>query len=305
MKRKALQENLPTIATPMEKRKVDALIANSVKRKLNHLKYSRNSNQRMQRRQFASSLSFLKKYKLLRKGAKMFGVPPKIINTDPSVLKYRNAQKIPTATRTKVSNYYEMHSVELPDQKHISKRTLKKTRVLEKPINLLFTQFREDFPELKVGASVFFALRPKHVKTVGSIKFRGCLCEYCENVELKLKILNFNSAIQGETECHIRGVDEAAQLTMCGKGTARYNNMKCINRKCNECGSAKVREHLKKLEKTKEVEWFRWETNKEEKMTKSGMKTISRKVKIVKKSTLQILIDELQKELEPMSHHFF
>ncbi|KAJ8043337.1 hypothetical protein HOLleu_10381 [Holothuria leucospilota] len=58
MKRKALQENLPTIATPMEKRKVDALIANNVKRKLNHLKYSRNSNQRMQRRQFASSLIF-------------------------------------------------------------------------------------------------------------------------------------------------------------------------------------------------------------------------------------------------------
>ena len=50
----------------------------------------------------------------------------------PSRFQYRNKHAVNLATKRAVQEYYEVNSTELPDAKHVSKRSLKKTRVFNR-----------------------------------------------------------------------------------------------------------------------------------------------------------------------------
>ena len=119
---------------------VDSLIAANVKKCLEQLNEKRTVKQRMLRRHFASTLCVLKKYKLQKVRCRMFGVSPKIVKESVHCPRYRNSATISDHTNAKVRNDYELNSVELPDQKNLSKKTLMKTRVLEQPIQVLYQQ---------------------------------------------------------------------------------------------------------------------------------------------------------------------
>ena len=65
------------------------------------------------------------------------------------------AIKADTCTKRAVQEYYEANLTELPDAKHVSKRSLKKTRDLDRrrPIKALYQSFITDHPTIKVGVT--------------------------------------------------------------------------------------------------------------------------------------------------------
>ncbi|XP_022107155.1 uncharacterized protein LOC110988172 [Acanthaster planci] len=275
--------------------KTAVIVSESLKKQLNKLKNAHKELDRRKRRELAATLGCLKKYKLQRLGCRLFGVSPKLAKETTHVPKYTNAATLMQDTKDLVVNYYKQNSVELPDQKTISKKTLQKTRVLEMPIPNLYKQFKNDHPNEKVGKSTFYKLRPKYIKTVGSIKFRGCLCDYCENVKLKLKAVKSKMTLE-----------ELSSITLCQKGKdQKYNNKACIERKCQHCGVTKMREHFEGLDTRKEVEWSKWMKVKEEKITKKGKMLLTKKVRQLQHGTTAELLKELEKELHTIPEHLF
>ena len=124
-----------------------------------------------------------------------------------------------------IQEYYEKNSNPLPEKKLVSKKKLKPRHIFKCTISQFYEQYQKDHPGHKVSSGVFFTHRPTHVKTRSQAKYIGCLCEYCENVALKLKVIN---QLQPGTFTDDYKVTSA---TMCSKPVdATFNNPACIKR---------------------------------------------------------------------------
>ena len=79
----------------------------------------------------------------------------------------------------------------------------------------------------KVSFAIFKRHRPANILPFTSHKYIECLCEYCENVDLKLKALN------ATTLPYLRIQDRysASRLTLCLKENGKYTR-KCLDREC-------------------------------------------------------------------------
>ena len=53
--------------------------------------------------------------------------------------------------------------------------------------------FQHDYPDWKIGLTLFQSLRPRNVRLMGSVPIESCLCTYCTNVRyiLSLNIMGF------------------------------------------------------------------------------------------------------------------
>ena len=184
---------------------------------------------------------------------------------------------MPQATKNRVWEFYEDNSVELPDQKGVSKKTLNKSRVLEMPVRSLHKKYLKEHPQYKVGLTSFFQLGPQHIQKIGDVKFRGCLCEYCGNATLKLRVLNNACSAQKKTSAKVDGISKAVALTMCPK-EGKFHKRACIQRECERCGVGALSTHVKDLDLSVEVKWKYWTNQKREILTKDGgKKKIDRK----------------------------
>ncbi len=133
----------------------------------------------------------------------------------------RNARKhitgrprLPQSSIKLIHNFYE---TKLPDKKLVSKKTGKSASLLDRPIGKLFDEFKKTNPDISVGAAKFYKHRPRHVRTMKQAKYRGCLCEYCGNITLKLKVINFHlNTVQSHT-LMIKDHYELAHKTLCSR----------------------------------------------------------------------------------------
>jgi hypothetical protein len=84
--------------------------------------------------------------------------------------------------KKKVIDFFAGHSFALPSKRYAAKSVLTDTT------KCLHKEFTEAYKELEISFSAFKKLRPTHMLTVDKMKFIGCVCEYCINVEYAVSI---------------------------------------------------------------------------------------------------------------------
>ena len=112
-----------------------------------------------------------------------------------------------------------------------------------------------------MSLAAFCKLRPKYVLTQKHQKLFQCLCEYCENVKLKLTSLNKLVEQSGRLDLKINDIYEAVDETMCKKEKEeRYHKLSCIDRKCDQCGTNLLKEKLEPIsnDEVSVVKWNAW-----------------------------------------------
>ena len=213
------------------------------------------------------------------------------------------SRQLPATTTKLVQEFFEANSNKLPDKKFVSKKTGKPRHIMDHTIAQLHTKYNIAHPQNKVGASSFYAHRPKHVKTKREANYIGCLCEYCENIELKVKCINHNTS--GPRS--IKDVYGISNSTMCPKQSGQpFHHPDCLQRKCVKCGVNELDVVLQPLmeDPDKILEWKSWDMVT---TTVYGKKTKSvKKRSLVSKcgSALEFAT-ALKVEAAPISLHLF
>lgn len=205
-----------------------------------------------------------------------------------------------------VEDFYETVANQLPDKKLVSKKSGKPTSIMDCSVTKAYQQFKLLNPRIKISLSKFFLLRPLHIKTQKEANYRGCLCEYCENITLKLKVINTHLAAVKVPP--IKDIYHFASITMCDKLDADFHHPQCVLRKCTNCGISQLDRHIEPLlhTETQNVEWKRWEliTQKVQKGVDKLVDVRTRTL-IVKSGNMSELITELKEEGIPFAEHLF
>lgn len=161
--------------------------------------------------------------------------------------------------QSEISDFYVSAATSLPSKKTVSTKSGVAASVLQKPIHELHREFVES-----TGSSVSFShfafCRPAHVRPARRNLLRQCLCEYCENVSLKITALN-RLAARLNNACRIRHAYHAVDLITCGRQGGKWQHS-CTMRTCGQCDSSKFDEHLSGLQIEEEVKWQRWENKR-------------------------------------------
>ena len=106
----------------------------------------------------------------------------------------------------------------------------------------------------------------------GAMKYRGCLCEYCANVELKIEAIN-NICHQHRMPSIYQSIYKLNQSTLCPRRQdSRYNQRKCVYREFDHCGVNNIIHQLQPLLDVQQgmVTWKKW--IKDDQTTESGGK---------------------------------
>ena len=221
-------------------------VANEFASKLNSLK----SNSKA-RKYFGTTLNVLKKYKLGRLASTTLGTNRKAFAH--KTTKILGRPQVTLSVMRTIAQCYEDYSTQLhvPDKKRVSKKTGLPTKILDRPIDQVWKQFRERNPDLRVCRSLFYRSRPSHIKSPTQAKYRGCLCDYCQNINLKLQIMDQHLQEKGKSEKKITDHRHVAALTVCVKEDGRrYHNAKYIQRECTNCGVQLLNHYLGDLDST-------------------------------------------------------
>ncbi|KAJ8043450.1 Reticulocyte-binding protein 2-like a [Holothuria leucospilota] len=283
-----------------EETAADTGIGQNLRGQLAQAKHKRGKNTTKVRRVLASALVTGKKY--LYKTARRFGVTRKLLVNAAKPLRYRNARKLDEQVKATVTNFFEDQAVLVADKKAISRKTMKKTAVLQEPVVELFKQFRKKYEHIKIGFSSFSSLRPIHVKTVKFSKLRGCLCEYCTNISLKLTVLNQLCIQHNMATNKLKNEFVACDKTLCPKSEeCDFHALECVTRQCSDCGINGINEHFQSLlnvAATDKVTWKKWKSL----TTEDGRNTVGQADET---GTVETLLAELLKELDPFALHLF
>ncbi|XP_038662294.1 VPS9 domain-containing protein 1 isoform X1 [Scyliorhinus canicula] len=115
------------------------------------------------RKVLASTLNALRMHKLQREFCRQSGISRKLLQKAHKLKAGR--RPLSSETVKAIHEFYEVNSKQLPDEKLVSKKTLKPRHVMELSISQLHCQFIKAHPDMPVSASAFYKLRPKHVKS--------------------------------------------------------------------------------------------------------------------------------------------
>ena len=248
------------------------------------------------RKVLAATLSSMKKYKLQREACRRFKINRKLLQ---SKRKRRGKMALRLDVIREVKSFYESNSIQLPYKKLVSKKTGKPRHIMETSIAALHEKYQKAHPDKKVSPSQFYVLRPRHVRPMAEAKYNGCLCEYCENINLKI------SALQ-RFHPHRINMYSLVNSTMCPKQDgSQFHQPKCIQRQCSDCGISALDELINNDNKDVPVQWKRWEVTKVKIHTNKGKRTIKRRNLEGKSGTLQKLVNEIKTEVAPHAQHLF
>ncbi|XP_038055189.1 uncharacterized protein LOC119727393 [Patiria miniata] len=302
------QQALKQMGVTFTPSNIDSIVVTNLAKKLKTDNKKRSKEIRASRQLLASTLAVLKKYKKQEYAVRRFGISRKMMRMNRPE-NYRNGKELCTDTVKIVHKFYQENSAEVADKKAVSKKKLLKTRILQRPIATLFNEFKKTFPDIQIGKSSFFKLRPKHIKSSTTNKLRGCLCEYCTNFNLKLQAVNNLCTAYSKQACRIHDMFTASDMTLCPKQPGkRFHELKCIDRRCNKCGVQAVSQHLHPLLEAAEgkvVKWSKWQRMKET-ITKAGKeKEVTKVLNVAQEGAVNVLINELIDELQSFSMHLF
>ena len=93
----------------------------------------------------------------------------------------------------------------------------------------------EQHPSQKMTFSSFAKLRPKNVLTYDHMMLNQCLCEYCQNIQIKVDVVKKACLRIVGTLVNIPSDKyDIMNATLCQK-EGKYHK-KCIDWKCEICG---------------------------------------------------------------------
>ena len=207
------------------------------------LKLKRDKASILQRRYFVQGLILAKKYH-------KFGINRKYLQKckmNKFEMTSKRSDAMSPETIDHIQHFYLRPdvSVELPTKKTVSKTTMRQKHILDKSLDAVHEQFRQENPSVKVSLSKFSKLRPKHVLKVNQTQLNQCLCEYCTNIELKLRSLNMYVQNHSLNGLRVKDKYHCTRLTMCLKGSKAFNDLACIERRCTVCGVTLLQQHYK------------------------------------------------------------
>lgn len=159
--------------------------------------------------------------------------------------------------------------------------------VLQHTLRQAYTLFRKEYPEVKLGYTLFTRLRPKNVRLISSRFLDTCQCVCCLNVRLKLLAVNRLISKTPSLPSDLRVEDENALYNklMCAKGENKFHKPDCIQRECRNCSQRKeaLQRHFQPLLSANlgKLSWSRWTRGD------GGREPI------VQTDTIQVLLDEL------------
>lgn len=185
-------------------------------------------------------------------------------------------------------------STTLPHKKTVSKQTGLQKQILQKSMKSTYSAWQNENPNMKLCFSKFCTLRPSHILPYVKAHLNQCLCEYCENMDLKLKVIN--QVVQAKNlDCEIRDRYHASDITICppSDDARKLHKLLCTDcKKFQECGV-----DLQPLDVAAEnkVSWQVW-----------GNTTVRgnlRKALLPRSGQLKKLIQEMKSELKILPNH--
>lgn len=233
-----------------------ARIGEAVKKQLSLLKRTRSVQGNTARRILLSVCRWA--HMSIRKQASAIGVHRKTLGlSKPEKEEVKKEVKKERKLEQDVRMFLESVATVLPSKKSISKKSGAAAAVLRKPLADLHKEFQESY-EVIVSFAHFARCRPRHIRPARRNFLRQCLCEYCENVNLKLKAIN-SMAARHNNNCRIRHVYHAVDLVTCGRQDGQWKKA-CAFRECDTCkDGTQLDEHLRPLPVV-DVTWSRWES---------------------------------------------
>ena len=264
---------------------------------------------RKKKRYFANQLSaHLDKQHGLTKTSHRLGFTPKFMRRYSSLKmsalkaegKASRSDALIAETQHSVNEFYRRLDVstEMPTKKGLGPNANEPKRVLNRTVDEVHKSFLEENPDLKIGRAKFSSLRPKCVCLQNKAKLQQCLCEYCTNIDLKLKAIN-QEVVKHKTNT-IKNRYHLCDLTLCPKD-GPYAPLKCIDRLCPNCGVKGIQKFLGSLlEKSAEkpVSWNFWG----HKIVGDGKKRVAL---LRSDGSLSELIEEVMNDLETYAAHLF
>lgn len=300
--RKAALREQGMVTSPNAKRNLENIL--SIVKDVNSGLQGTSSDIRRRRKEFVHHFAERLKDK---SDKKLFclatGIKRKYIKTCSDDLpKKRRKDAISTEIQESVSNFYESEAVIVPDKKAVNKK-LEKTQVLPISIVTAWSKWKEENPGKQLSFDKFQKLRPKTVKTQKYRKLYQCLCEYCENVKLKLQAVNRLADRCDQPDLKLSSEFLAVNATLCPKSEGKFHQLDCIDRKCEYCGTDKLKEILGPLMNVDEVKWKRWENVQS--VNPKTHKQITKRQEVDKSGSSEDLVEELVAELGFLSVHLF
>ncbi|GFR84664.1 Cc8L18.2-like protein [Elysia marginata] len=105
-------------------------------------------------------------------------------------------------------------------------------RVLERTLKRLYKEYIQT--GRWVSFPTFCRYQPKNVKKQDAIKFNQALCEFCENLDLKIK------AVKAGTTSFATNQEDLIEKILCSKNGPIFLKDECVRRTCEICGQKKV-----------------------------------------------------------------
>ena len=203
--------------------------------------------------------------------------------------------------KDQIKDFYERPDIStvMPNKKCASANGTSQ-HVLHRSLKETYKTFI-DSSNATISTSKFCELRPKHILTPTKAKLYQCLCEYCANVDLKLKAINTVSASVGVKCGDLIDRYHASDKTIC-KQTGLDPMISCIDRKCGKCGTSLLMQYLDPLLQncsSKMTTWQRWG------QTCYGPENKKRVTILRHTGSIKMLVDELLQEMTTFSRHLF
>ena len=285
----------------------------NVKRCISELKSRRDDKGKERRRIIAASMLIEKRYRLRRQLARDLGVRPNYFtNLDQRTESEASTLRRPRSDRTcmdvirEIQDTYRSSEVSrtLPTMRNV-KSDLKERRVMEVTVNRAYDIWKKKSPQTDVSLSSFQKLSPEDVLLQRRTRLIQCLCEYCTDIMLKLKVLNQVASACNLPGCKIVDKYELIANTVCPKENGDANfNLKCLDRNCDECGVKLLDNKYERLVATngdRETGWLKWENRSYVHLNRPKTKRVIAE----KTGTVRQLIRELEEESVPLAKHVF
>ena len=299
-KRHALEQ----VGLGNKRRKLEFEAFEAMRSTVKEMAHKRKEKDLKVKRSLAMSLGVLRSLRLTKATSKNLGLSWKLLTRKSIERKQRN-DMLSDNIKQQVAQFYDEVSCIIPDYKKVSKKTQKPKRRLDLSTNKLYDAFKVDNPDITISKSTFQRLKPSHVQNMTQAKLRQCCCEYCTNIEHKLKVLN-RCCKSKEVQCQIPDKYSLSATTLC-KNNDDHPSKACIMRECEYCGPKSLENYLRPLEPydQDDVQYLRWENIQTTKTTINGDVNVTKKVLKQKKTSLKEMLQELVEESEPFSGHLF
>jgi hypothetical protein len=173
------------------------------------------------------------------------------------------------------------------------KKIKKQKRYLNSNMKVLYKDFCNENPNIKLSYSLFCKFKPFWILPASADKRSTCLCITHTNVEYMTKKLKHLKLIK---ECS----PEDLKTSLCCATTER--TMSCYNRQCKECKHKKI-QAIREFNHDKEIKYERWIRVTEEVMVKGKIKKCIKTIKETVTTTEQNLLHSLNKAMPSFLKH--